>query len=434
MTTYDESFAGKTEADQRHACTAGDGVDASTTGVLRLPAQILFGTGSVESVLTLVRPLGTRIMVCTDPTMAATPGLSALRESLRQAGMVVAVFDRGVPELPLTVIDDAVQEAHAFRPDVIVGFGGGSSLDLAKTTALLLSHPGPLSRYYGENQVPGPLIPIVAVPTTAGTGSEVTPVAVVSDPERLLKVGVSSPYLIPTYAVVDPTLTLGCPAGVSAHAGADALAHAMESLTAGRRRPAWQDQLPVFVGSNQLGRALALEAVAAIGSSLRTVVSIPGDQDARAAMSYASLCAAMSFGSAGTHLGHALQYSIGAATHTSHGLGVGLLLPYVLEACRSTCTEGLLAAAEALGVASGAGVEARVDAVIDEVQAIFSDIGIPATLAEIGVERGDLPTFAAQTITFGRLVQNAPLPADEALLLAILEAALDGDRSRLGRP
>ncbi len=415
-----------------HGCTTGPGIDVRTTGVLRLPAQILFGADSVKAVPALVRPHGTRILVCTDPTMAVTPGLAALRDSLAQAGMEVVVFDRGVPELPVTVIDDAVHEARAFRPDIVLGFGGGSSMDLAKATALMLSHQGPLSSYYGENQVPGPVIPIVAVPTTAGTGSEVTPVAVVSDPERLLKVGVSSPYLIPTYAVVDPTLTLGCPVGVSAHAGADALAHAMESLTAGRRRPAWQDQLPVFVGSNQFGRALALQAVTAIGSSLRTVVAAPGDEDARTAMSYASLCAAMSFGSAGTHLGHALQYSIGAATHTSHGLGVGLLLPYVLEVCRSTCEEGILAAADALGIAPGAGTEARVDAVIDEVQAICTDIGIPATLAEIGVDRGDLSEFAAQTSTFGRLVQNAPLQADQALLLAVLEAAWDGDRSRLG--
>ncbi len=404
-------------------------VDAAAIGVLRLPAQILFGAGSVESVPGLVRTLGTRVLVCTDPTMVATPGFAGLRDGLEGAGLEVAVFDRGVPELPVAVVDEAVEEARGFRPDVVLGFGGGSSLDLAKATSLLLAHPGPLSRYYGENQVPGPTLPVVAVPTTAGTGSEVTPVAVVSDAERLLKVGVSSPYLVPRYAVVDPTLTMGCPAGVSAHSGADALAHAMESLTAGSRRPAWADQLPVFVGSNRLGRALALESVTAIGRSLRTVVSTPDDAAARASMSYASLCAAMSFGSAGTHLGHALQYAVGAATHTSHGLGVGLLLPYVLEACRDACGGGLLAAADALDVPGG-NAEARITAVIDEVQAICTDIGIPATLADIGVTSQDLPDFASQTSTFARLVQNAPLPADEKVLLSILEAALNGDRSR----
>jgi alcohol dehydrogenase class IV len=404
---------------------------ADTTGVLRLPEQILFGAGSVASVPNLVAGHGARALLCTDPTMAGTPAFLTLAEQLRSSGVEVAVFAEGVPELPLDVIDAAVREARSFEPDVIVGFGGGSSMDLAKATALLTAHPGPLSRYYGENLVPGPVCPLVAVPTTAGTGSEVTPIAVVSDPHRLLKVGVSSPYLVPTYAVVDPSLTLGCPPAVSAHSGADALAHALESLTAGRRKPNWGDELPVFVGTNRLGRTLALEAVSAIASSLRRVVADPANESARTSMSYASLCAAMSFGSAGTHLGHALQYSVGAATHTSHGLGVGLLLPYVLEVSRTVCEAELQVVADALGVAPGGSAEHRVTAAIDEVQSICTDIGIPQSLAEVGADRADLPTFAAQTSTFARLVQNAPVAVDEALLLVILEAAWEGDRTRL---
>ncbi|MCW2839319.1 MAG: alcohol dehydrogenase [Aeromicrobium sp.] len=410
---------------------AGPIVGAGTTGVLRLPRQVLFGRGSLESVPVLVRPHGRRALICTDATMAATPGLAALRAALERAGIEVSLFADGVPEVPLTVVDDSVRHARAARPDVIIGFGGGSSLDLAKVTALLLEHPGPLEGYYGENLVPGPVLPVVAVPTTAGTGSEVTPVAVVSDPQRQFKVGISSPYLVPAYAVVDPDLTHGCPVIVSAHSGADALAHALESLTAGRRRPAWQSTLPVFVGANRLGQTLALEAVGAIGSSLREVVVSPDDRDARTAMAHASLCAAMSFGSAGTHLGHALQYSIGAATHTSHGLGVGLLLPYVLEVCRPACTDELLLVADVLGVAAATDADRRIDAAIDEVASIIDAIGIPGTLREIGVDRADLPAFAAQTSTFGRLVDNAPVVADEALLLRVLEASWEGDRDML---
>jgi len=404
---------------------------ADTTGVLRLPQQILFGAGSLASVPLLVRPHGRRALVCTDATMAGSPGFATLYAALGAAGIEVSVFADGVPELPLSVIDDAVRHAQAARPDVIIGFGGGSSMDLAKITALLLHHPGPLDVYYGENLVPGPIGPVVAIPTTAGTGSEVTPVAVVSDPARAFKVGVSSPHLVPTYAVVDPELTHGCPATVSAHSGADALAHALESLTAGRRTPSWQQQLPVFVGANRLGRTLALEAVSAIGSSLRRVVVEPGDGDARTSMAHASLCAAMSFGSAGTHLGHALQYSIGAATHTSHGLGVGLLLPYVLEVCRATCADDLLVVADVLGVPAAGAPDERITSTIDEVQSIVDDIGIPRTLRDIGVDHADLPAFASQTSGFARLLQNAPLVADEALLLRVLEAAWAGDRSGL---
>lgn len=405
--------------------------DAATTGVLRLPGQVLFGAGSLRAVPTLARTHGDRVLVCTDPTMAASPGMATLRDALEGAGLTVGVFDQGVAELPLTVVADAVRTAEHFAPDVIVGFGGGSSMDLAKATALLLSHPGPLSSYYGEHKVPGPVCPLIAVPTTAGTGSEVTPVAVVSDPDRELKVGISSPYLVPTYAVCDPDLTLGCPPTVSAHAGIDALAHAVEAFTAAERAPEWDQRLPVFVGSNALGRALSLQSISAVGSSLRSVVTDPGDRDARAAMAYGSLTAGMSFGSAGTHLAHALQYAVGAATHTPHGLGVGLLLPYVLQASRPGCEPALAAVGEALGLGPVGRTDDLPQAAIEEVHRLCVDIGIPTTLKEIGVDRAALPAFAAQTSTVARLVQNAPVSADEDLLREILEAAWDGDRLRL---
>lgn len=408
----------------------GPPVPATAIGVLRLPDQILFGSGALAAVPQLVAPLGSRVLLVTDAFLSGTAGFAALRDGLRAAGLHVDIFDRGVPELPVGIVDEAVTAAAAARPDVVVGYGGGSSIDLAKATALLLSYPGPLSRYYGENLVPGPVCSVVAVPTTAGTGSEVTPVCVVSDPERQFKVGVSSPYLVPTHAVVDPELTHGCPATVTSHSGADAFAHALESLTAGRRTLMWGEQLPVFVGANRLGRTLALDAVEAIGTSLGRAVEVPDDADARASMAYASLCAAMSFGSAGTHLGHALQYAVGAATHTSHGLGVGLLLPYVLEVSRVACESELLLAADRLGVPEQPAQE-RVTATIDRVQEVLTATGIPRTLADIGVARDDLPGFAEQTSAFGRLVGNSPVPADGALLLELLEAAWSGDRPRL---
>jgi alcohol dehydrogenase len=407
-------------------------VTATETGVLRLPDQVLFGAGSVRQVPTLVAPLGSRVLIVTDSFMADTDGCRLLVAGLRAAGQEVVVFDGGVPELPLDVVDEAVGAAGPHAPDVIVGFGGGSSMDLAKAVALLLAHPGPLSSYYGENLVPGPVCPVVAVPTTAGTGSEVTPVLVVSDPERQFKVGVSSPYLVPRYAVVDPELTHGCPVTVTAHSGADAFAHALESLTAGRRTPGWGSTLPVFVGANRLGRTLALDAVEAIGRSLARAVHTPGDADARASMAYASLTAAMSFGSAGTHLGHAVQYAVGAATHTSHGLGVGLLLPYVLELGKHVTTTELLLAADRLDVPDAPDA-ARVHATIDRVQEVLLDAGIPRTLADIGVARGDLAAFADQSSGFARLVDNGPVPADRDVLLALLEAAWLGDRGRVAQ-
>ena len=144
----------------------------------------------------------------------------------------VKIFDGGQPEVDRQTIEWAATVARAYSPNVVIGLGGGSNLDLAKAVALLVKYPGPLSTYYGENNVPGPIAPVVAVPTTAGTGSEVSPVAVVADPERAMKVGIASRALIPKWAVVDPALTVSCPASVTAHSGMDALAHAIESFCA----------------------------------------------------------------------------------------------------------------------------------------------------------------------------------------------------------
>src|SRR5262249_8028592 len=136
------------------------------------------------------------------------------------------------PDLPVATVDAALAHTSSQRPEVIVALGGGSVIDCAKAVALLVCHPGPVSDYYGENLVPGPVVPVIAVPTTAGTGSGVTPVAVLTDPDRTMKVGISSPRLTPVCAICDPDLLASCPATVAAHSGIDALAHAIESYTA----------------------------------------------------------------------------------------------------------------------------------------------------------------------------------------------------------
>ncbi|MHC2484612.1 alcohol dehydrogenase class IV [Rhizobium leguminosarum] len=145
------------------------------------------------------------------------------------------MHDRTLPDVPQDTVAVCVEAARGFGPDMVIGIGGGSCLDMAKCASLLLAHGGALADYYGEFKVPGPVLPVVAVPTTAGTGSEVTPVAVVSDPDRILKVGISSPYLIAAAAICDPELTLSCPPRLTAIAGADALTHAIEAFTAMRR-------------------------------------------------------------------------------------------------------------------------------------------------------------------------------------------------------
>jgi alcohol dehydrogenase class IV len=255
-------------------------------------------------------------------------------------------------------------------------------------------------------------------------------VAVISDPDRELKVGISSPYLIPAAAVVDPELTLGAPASVTAYSGIDALVHAIESYTAAPLELDWGGTLPVFAGQNALAAPLSLEAVRKIGSSLSTAVGSPGDRRARSDMAYGSLIAGMAFGTTGTHLSHALQYPIGALTKTPHGLGTGMMLPFVLQACAPAIQTQLALIGDALGVAAGT-TDERAAAAIDGVERICIEIGLPKSLREIGIDRTQLPRIAQLATEVKRLVAIAPVPADEAFLHRILEAAYDGDRTQL---
>jgi alcohol dehydrogenase len=324
----------------------------------------------------------------------------------------------------------AIREAVASAPQCVVGLGGGSSIDLAKLVALGVAHGDDLRSFYGEEQVPGPIAPLIAVPTTAGTGSEVTPVAVLTDPAAVLKVGISSRHLIPTYALVDPTLTHGCPPSVTGHAGIDALAHAVEAFTAARRR------LPpgstgVFVGKNSLSDPLALVAVEQIAPHL--VAAQRDEPDARAAVAYGSLCAGLAFATAGTAVAHALQYSIGARTHTPHGLGTGLLLAYAMRFNRPARLAEMAAIGRAMDVSGDEDCDERAaDAAIAGVAELATAVGVPSSLAELQVTEDELPELARQALGVSRLIVNNPRELGEDDLLEILRAAWRGELARGG--
>ena len=399
-------------------------------GVMRAPREVLFGDGVAEAAGSLAGRLGHRVLVITDPTLASGVAGGRVLASLRAAGLEVDVFDGTVPELPMDTVLGAIGHARSLRPDCLIGLGGGSSLDLAKLVALGVAHGDELRSFYGEEQVPGPVAPVLAIPTTAGTGSEVTPVAVLSDPGALLKVGISSRHLIPTYALVDPTLTRGCPPAVTAFAGIDALAHAVEAYTAARR------ELPpggnaVFVGKNALSDDFALRAIAAIAPNL--VAGTRDEPGARTALAYGSLCAGLAFGTAGTAVAHALQYPIGTRTHTPHGLGTGLLLPYAMAFNRAVRGPEIAAVGRAMGVAGDDdGDEAAGDLAVTGVASLAESVGVPASLAELGVEERELPELAAQALSVARLVANNPRGLGEAELTEILGSAWRGELSGRG--
>jgi alcohol dehydrogenase len=398
-------------------------------GTVRLPGRVHFGYGTRGQLPELAAVHGSRVLAVVDPFLRRTPLVAGAIDALTAAGLEVSVHSDITPELPVDTLDGGAAAAKAFGADVILAVGGGSTLDAAKLIALLARFGGPLSRYYGENLVPGHVVPVIAVPTTAGTGSEVTPVAVVSDPARELKVGISSPFLVPAAAVVDPELTLGAPPGVTAHSGIDALVHAIESYTARPLDLDWSAPMRVFVGRNALIEPIALDAARRLGPWLPVAVREPADRAARREVALGALLGGIAFGSTGTHLCHALQYPIGALTKTPHGLGTGLLLPYVLDAIRTE--PGVSGQMAQLGAALEQIPleEASAERTIARVVELNRDIGVPATLAEIGVARDQLPQIAELALRLERLLAIAPVEPTRELLLDLLERSHAGTLS-----
>jgi alcohol dehydrogenase len=399
----------------------------------RAPREIVVGAGQRKALGGYARRAGARILIVTDEFMAGSPMFPDIINGLSAAGVEVSVFDRSLPEAPISAIDKAVELGKRTGVDSVLGLGGGSSMDTAKVAALLITHGGRPSDYYGEFKTPGRVMPLICMPTTAGTGSEVTPVAVIIDEAKGLKTGISSPFLIPEIAICDAELTLSCPPGLTAASGADAMTHAVEALMAAQR-PMTADLTTsaVFVGKNQFSDSYALMAIRGIGQHLERAVKEGDNLESREGMMWSATLAGLAFGSAGTAAAHAIQYPLGAATHTAHGAGVACLLPYVMEFNAPTRRLALLQIADALGVLERAGgPDMRAYAAIDAIADLFARVGIPKTTREMGLSDEQVEWTATEALAIGRLVKNNPRTLGAETMHQIVRAAQSGDRLSL---
>jgi alcohol dehydrogenase len=394
-------------------------------GTLRAPRELLFGAGQRHALGGIAAKLGRRALIVTDTRLAVDADLLTLVRRLEEAGLEVMVDSSTLPDVPVESAIASAAAARGFAPDLVIGIGGGSCLDMAKCVALLLTHGGRPQDYYGEHAVPGPVMSLIAIPTTAGTGSEVTPVAVLSDAERSLKVGISSPHLIPAVSICDPELTLSCPSGLTAIAGADALTHAIEAFTAIRREPVpGIAQQRVFVGKNEISDHFALSAITLLWQGLERACKDGADAGAREKVMLGATLAGLAFGVAGTAAAHAIQYPVGALTHTAHGLGVACLMPYVMTWNAPLIRDELAQIAHAAGLGGP-------DEVIPALVSLFERIGIPATLRDLGLEEDRIDWVAEQSSGIARLIQNNPRPLNPHEMRNLVAAAHSGDRSRL---
>jgi alcohol dehydrogenase class IV len=380
--------------------------------------RLKFGPGAVAELPEEIRALGGEsVLLVTDEGVREAGILDSVVEAF-PPGLEYDVFDEAESDPPAELFVRAGRYAEEVDPDVIVGLGGGSSIDVGKGASLLSAHGGDVLDYVapptGEGQpIPGPTTPYVAVPTTAGTGSESTSVAVVSLPEQKLKVGISDKHLFPDLALVDPSLTVSLPPGPTASSGMDALSHAIEGYTTRRfdakERPDSPADRPDYGGRNVLSDTLCHEAIDLVADHLRRAVNNGSDLAARRNMSLGATMAALGFANAGLGATHALAYPVAGEHHTPHGLTIALLLPEVMRFNAPSAPERYAEIARLMGTdVSGLDRREAAERAAVAVEELAADVGIPDGLAAVGVTEDELPRFAEDTMQLQRLLVGNP--------------------------
>src|SRR3954469_3127008 len=370
------------------------------------PPNILFEAGASKKLAELVAGYGAkRVLLVTDKGVR-NAGLTKNAEAgLVAGGCELTVFDDVEADPPSHIIERAVALCRDKEIELVASIGGGSALDTAKLVAYLAKSPDRLDRIYGVGLAKGERLPLLLVPTTAGTGSEVTPIAIVTTPTTEKK-GVVAPRLLPDWAILDPELTVGLPASVTAATGIDAMVHAIEAYTSKVKKNPMSDQL-------------ARQALALLSANVRRVCQDGSDLEARAQMLLGSMLAGMAFANAPVAAVHALAYPIGAIFHVPHGLSNALVLRHVLE-FNLQAAEALYAElGEIVKPGLGGSQAERARAFIDEMTSISRDCQVPASLADVGIGRDDLKRLAEDAMKQTRLLVNNPreLTFDDALAI-----------------
>ena len=383
-----------------------------TVWSFHIARSVIFGRDAVLQIGETARRLSAKkALIVTDTILEKAGLLERVRQPLVAAGLNVSAFTGGEPEPSMRAGLACYEQAKAFQPDVLVGLGGGSNMDLAKLAATLLKHGGGPRDYVGDDKIPGPVFPLICVPTTAGTGSEVSAATVITDTENQIKVGILSNWLRPTVAVVDPLMTVSSPPKVTADSGIDALTHAIEAYTAidNADFPLPAGERSVYQGKHPLGDICAERAITLVGKFLRRAVKDGNDLEAREGMALAALLAGMAFSNVGVALVHAMEYPVGGAVHCSHGAGNGLLLPYVMRFNLSAKWKVFAEVATMLGEnVSGLSERAAAEKAVAAVERLRGDIGIPGRLRDIGVKREQLRALAEKTFGIKRILRVNP--------------------------
>lgn len=375
--------------------------------------NVLCEAGSTKrlgEVLAQQFPSARRALLVTDQGFLGTGLLEAPLASMQSAGFIVDTFVDVIADPPERVVLEAAMTARRHGTEIVIGFGGGSSMDVAKLIAVLSNGDQALSTMYGIGNVKHDRLPLVQIPTTAGTGSEVTPISIVTTGETT-KMGVVSPKLYADLAILDAELTVGLPPKITAATGIDAMVHAIEAYTTRHKK-------------NALSDMLAREALRLLSVNLVRTCEHGSDIEARQSMLLGAMLAGQAFSNAPVAAVHALAYPIGGIFHVPHGLSNALVLPHVLRFNASHAAEHYAELADIVAPGSVGSCEARTEALIAALETLAARVGIATRLREVGITEADLDRLADDAMLQTRLLVNNPREISREHARAIYAGAL----------
>ena len=382
--------------------------------VFRMPAKIRFGIGISRSIANICSEFGAKkVFVVTDSMIIKTNILDPIKESFEMAGMPYEIYSDIVPDPAIETVDVIAEVLRKSGADIVVAVGGGSPIDAAKSICMLQTNEGSIREYLfgGSKSVTNPSMTLLCVPTTAGSGSEMTAAAVITDNRNQIKLSVTHDYLVPKIALIDPLLHVGMPAFITATTGIDALTHAVEAY--------------VSLNASPVSDAMALQAMRIIGKNLRIAVANGSDLEARSNMAIASSMAATAFFNGGLGVVHGIAQSMGGVAHVAHGVANSLILPYAMERNVVGNLEKFKEIAVALGEnVDGLSLREAADKAPAAVFKLAKDTRIPLKLKEVGVTRDHFPDILKGTMAYRLLAVN-PCKLQEKDVMEILEKAFE---------
>lgn len=374
---------------------------------LRTPDKVIAGPGSIQNLKDIIKTLNAKnVVIMTDPGIFKIGLADKVKNVFEGLGLNIGVINTIPPEPTVSQVYDIFEQAKGLKADLLVAVGGGSSMDMTKLVSVMFTNAKFASAILDNSLIVNPGIPMVFIPTTAGTGAEATPNAIVAVPEKETKVGIVSERMIANFVILDPEMTTGLPPSITSSTGLDAFSHALECY--------------ISTKANPFSDMFALEAMRLIFNNIRTATQNGSDVDARHAMLLAAYYGGTCIATAGTNGVHMLAYPLGGKLHFPHGISIAVLIPYVMDYNMDSCIEKFAHVADFIGLnTTGLSDTQKAKLFVDELYKLNRDLNISANLAQYNLTDEDLSKMADSALEITRLAVNNPKPITKEAVISI---------------